>query len=151
MADLIRVTIDGKETLVKPDMTILQAATDLGIDIPAAINYAVSELVTLRYVDPGCSVEAGDPLVRVTALSPIRLEALLPESMLASFSGPTVVSVSTSFPDTTIDVLVDLGTIVVDPSSGTFPLQIEMDNAEGRLVPGVSCVVAIPDSPKGSQ
>ncbi len=105
-------------------------------------------VVAERYVDTGASVEAGDPLIRVTALSPLRLEVLLPETMLPSFKGPTVVQLSTSFPDTTIDVPVDLGVIVVDPSSGMFPLQIEIDNAEGRLVPGVSCAVSVPAVPR---
>lgn len=105
-------------------------------------------VVAERYVDPGASVEAGDPLIRVTALSPLRLEVLLPETMLPSFTGPTVVQLSTSFPDTTIDVPVDLGVIVVDPSSGMFPLQIEIDNAEGHLVPGVSCAVSVPAVPR---
>jgi multidrug efflux system membrane fusion protein len=114
------------------------------------IRAPFSGVVAERYVDPGGSVEAGDPLVRVTALNPLRLEALLPETMLPAFSRPTIIKLSTAFPDTTIDVLIDLGTIVVDPASGTFPLQIEVDNSEGRLVSGVSCVVAIPAAPKGS-
>jgi hypothetical protein len=39
---------------------------------------------------------------------------------------------------------VELGPVVVDPASGTFPLQVEVDNARRLLVPGVSCKVAIP-------
>lgn len=103
-----------------------------------------------RYVDPGTSVEAGNPLLRVTALSPLRLEALLPETMLPAFAGPTVVELRMSFPDTVISVSIDLGAIVVDPASGTFPLQLLVNNDEGRLVPGVSCTVAIPVRSHGS-
>lgn len=114
------------------------------------IRAPFSGVVAERYVDPGASIEAGDPLVRVTALSPLRLEALLPESMLPCFSRPTVIQLSTSYPDTTIDIQIDLGKILIDPASGTFPLQVEVDNSEGRLVPGVSCVVVIPATPKGS-
>lgn len=107
-------------------------------------------VVAERYVDPGASVEEGDPLVRVTALTPLRLEALLPETMLAAFSGPTFVQLRMCFPDSVITVPVDLEAIVVDPASGTFPLQIEVDNSAGRLVPGVSCTVAIPTVAKRS-
>jgi len=100
-------------------------------------------IVAERYVDPGTSVEAGDPLVRVTALSPLRLEALLPEAMLHVLSKRAVVEIHPAFPDTILQIPVRLGTAVVDPASGMFPLQIEIDNARNRLTPGVSCRIAI--------
>jgi heterodisulfide reductase subunit A len=61
MSDLIRVTIDGKQTLVQPDTTILQAATDLGIDIPtlcyhpALEPYGACRLCTVEVLDRGRS------------------------------------------------------------------------------------------------
>jgi heterodisulfide reductase subunit A len=61
MTDLIRVTIDGKDTLVKPETTILQAATDLGIDIPTLCHhpalepYGACRLCTVEVVRDGWS------------------------------------------------------------------------------------------------
>jgi heterodisulfide reductase subunit A len=61
MSDLIRVTIDGKETLVKPETTILEAATDLNIDIPtlcyhpALEPYGACRLCTVEVIDRGRS------------------------------------------------------------------------------------------------
>ncbi len=43
MSELIQVTIDGRTTLVPPDTTILQAATDLSIDIPTLCHHPVLE------------------------------------------------------------------------------------------------------------
>ena len=43
MSDLIRVTIDGKEAHVEPDTTILQAATDVGIEIPTLCHHPALE------------------------------------------------------------------------------------------------------------
>ncbi len=43
MSELIQVTIDGRTTLVKLDTTILQAATDLGIEIPTLCHHPVLE------------------------------------------------------------------------------------------------------------
>ena len=43
MSDLIQVTIDGKQTLVERDTTILQAATGLGIDIPTLCHHPALE------------------------------------------------------------------------------------------------------------
>lgn len=100
-------------------------------------------VVAERYVDPGASVEAGDPLLKVTALSPVRVEALLPEETLGLLREEAMAEVVLSFPDTTLLVPVRLGRVVVDPASGTFPLQIVIDNREGRLTPGVTCTVSI--------
>lgn len=104
-------------------------------------------VLTERYVDEGTSVEAGDPLLRVTALGPLRMEALLPESMLPLFAHRVAVELVPSFPDTVIRVTVKLRSLVVDPASGTFPVEVEVDNRAGRLVPGVSCRLTVPGAP----
>jgi len=61
MSDLIKVTIDGKDTFVKRDTTILQAATDLGIDIPTLCHhpalepYGACRLCTVEVIRDGWS------------------------------------------------------------------------------------------------
>ena len=112
-----------------------------------AIRAPFDGVVAERYVDPGASVKESDPLVRVTALSPLRLEALLPQEMLSRVVPGLRVRVSVASPETTFWLPVPRRPRVVDPSSGMFPLQIEFDNRHGRLVPGVSCRVHLP--PRG--
>lgn len=94
-------------------------------------------------VDPGTSVEMGDNLVRVATRLLLRLEVLLPEEMLPAFTAATVLEVRPSHPDTTLRLPVYARPLVVDPSSGTFMLEIEVPNAAARLIPGVSCQVAV--------
>ncbi|MGD8624186.1 MAG: 4Fe-4S dicluster domain-containing protein [Anaerolineae bacterium] len=61
MTELIKVTIDGRETRVRQDTTILQAATDLGIEIPtlchhpALAPYGACRLCTVELVGDGWS------------------------------------------------------------------------------------------------
>jgi len=61
MSDLIRVTIDGRDTPVQRDTTILQAATDLGIHIPTLCHhpalepYGACRLCTVEVMDRGRS------------------------------------------------------------------------------------------------
>jgi heterodisulfide reductase subunit A len=60
-ADDVRVTINGRQTLVKRDTTILQAATDLGIEIPTLCHhpalepYGACRLCTVEVVERGRS------------------------------------------------------------------------------------------------
>ncbi len=61
MSDLVHVRIDGREVAVERDTTILQAATDLGIEIPTLCHhpalepYGACRLCTVEVVDRGRS------------------------------------------------------------------------------------------------
>jgi RND family efflux transporter MFP subunit len=105
-------------------------------------------VVAERHVDAGTWVETGEALVKVTSLSPLRVEALLPESVLPGLARRSTVRVSLAYPDTTLLLPFRLGAVVVDPASGTFPLRIEVDNTKRRLTPGVSCRITAPGAGK---
>ena len=96
-----------------------------------------------RYVDPGASVGQGDPLLRVTSISPLRVEVLLPESMLPVLKGRPTLKVTLASPDTVLWLPVRRVPALVDPASGMVPLQVTVDNARGRLTAGVSCRVEV--------
>ena len=61
MSDLVRVRIDGREAAVERDTTILEAATDLGIEIPTLCHhpalepYGACRLCTVEIMDRGRS------------------------------------------------------------------------------------------------
>ncbi len=101
-------------------------------------------IVAERYVDPGASVEIGDPLVRVSELSSLKLEALIPEEMLPEIRGRKQVRVELSNGEK-FTVPLDLGPVVVDPASGTFLLQVQVPNPGEKITPGISCKVRFAD------
>ena len=101
-----------------------------------------------RYVDPGASVGQGDPLLRVTSISPLRVEVLLPESMLPALRGRPMLKVTLAAPDTVLWLPVRRVPALVDPASGMLPLQVEVDNARGRFTAGVSCRVEVLQRPR---
>ena len=101
-----------------------------------------------RYVDPGASVGQGDPLLRVTSISPLRVEVLLPESMLPALRGRPMLKVTLASPDTVLWLPVRRVPALVDPASGMLPLQVEVDNARGRFTAGVSCRVEVVQQPR---
>lgn len=109
-----------------------------------AIKAPFDGVVAERYVDPGTSVEEGDVLVRITAMSPLKVEVLLPESALPSLAGLETVTLVPAHPETTITIRLPKQMLVVDAASGTFPLLIEVDNRDHRLIPGTSCQVILP-------
>ncbi len=107
-----------------------------------SITSRTDGIIAERYVDPGASVGPGDSLVRVTALTPLRVEVVLPEEMLAELRRSTEAVVEVPSANRTLRLPVKLGPVVVDPASGTFLLQIEVPNDDERLTPGVSCRIS---------
>jgi len=108
-------------------------------------------VVAERYVDQGASVQIGDPLVRVTALTPLRVEAVLPEDMLPRLQQSKEIVVYLDSPSVTMRLPLRPYPFVVDPASGTFLLHVELDNRDHRLVPGVSCRIGIAEPQEESR
>ena len=135
--ELLEQTLTSLQ-LVKADLELARIRlAELSIRAPFA------GLVAERYVDPGTSVERGDPLLEVIAPSSLRLEVMLPEAVLPLLRGQTVLTIEVETPRLTFAVPLPNKPLVIDAASRTFLLQIEIDNKDERIVPGASCLVSI--------
>jgi membrane fusion protein (multidrug efflux system) len=108
-----------------------------------SIHAPFDGIIAERHVDPGASVEVGDILLRVTAITPLHVQALLPEAMLPRLADLKEITVTMSSTGETLRIPYEPGPVVVDPGSGTFLLQLEVDNGDHHLVPGVTCRVTL--------
>lgn len=108
-------------------------------------------VVVERFVSPGASVEEGETLCRVVGLTPLVVEARIPERHLAALRGGGRVRLRVTSPDTLFTVALPGLAPVVDPVSNTFLVRLLVDNAAGRFVPGVRCRVEIPEANGGAR
>ena len=104
-------------------------------------------LVARRYAREGQSVARGERLFWVTEESPLLLRFTLPEKFLGR------VKIGQSLPLTSPDVPKEAHTAtikevspVVDPSSGTFDVLVELQGPHGELRPGMTASVHV-DAP----
>ncbi|WP_417492712.1 efflux RND transporter periplasmic adaptor subunit [Maricaulis sp.] len=103
-----------------------------------------SGVVGLREVSPGELIRPGDPITTLDDISAIRLDFTVPERFLATIRPGMVIEATTNaYPDQ-----VFLGTIAqvdsrVDPISRAVIVRAEIDNPEGRLLPGQLMVVEV--------
>lgn len=99
----------------------------------------LSGVITEVLVAPGAFVEAGAPLLRVTDLTQLWLEARVPEADVARLGTPRVASFFVEGIDEAIelppDALVARGGRI-DPLTQTLPVIFAVDNASGRLPVG---------------
>ncbi len=135
------------EMLEEASTTLQLAEADLELArirlAELSIRAPFAGLVAERYVDPGTSVERGDPLLQVIAPSLLRLEVMLPEDVLPQLRGQTTLKIEVETPPSTFDAPLPNKPFVIDAASRTFLLQIEIDNEDERIVPGTSCLVSI--------
>lgn len=98
----------------------------------------ISGLVTKRYYDSGDMYNGGTPIYVVEQIHPVKLMVNISEVLFTKVKKGMDVEVQ-------LDVFGDekfVGTIKVvhpsiDPSSRTFPVEVQIKNADGRILPGM--------------
>ncbi|MGE3518184.1 MAG: efflux RND transporter periplasmic adaptor subunit [Vicinamibacterales bacterium] len=108
-----------------------------------------SGVVTERNVHPGALVgpTGGDaaPMVRVVDQRRLRLVVPVPEAYTASLAvGASIPFKVSAFPGTTFTGTVARIARSVDVATRTMAVELDVDNADGRLAPGTFCQVRWP-------
>jgi membrane fusion protein (multidrug efflux system) len=104
-------------------------------------------LVARRYAREGQSVARGERLFWVTAEAPLLLRFTLPEKFMGHVKiGQSLPLTSPDLPGETHTAKIKEVSPVVDPSSGTFDVLVELQGARGELRPGMTASVRV-DAP----
>jgi len=105
-------------------------------------------LVARRYVREGQNVAKGDRLFWVTAESPLLMRFTLPEKYFGRLrNGQQFEITSADVPGEKHAVRVKEVSPVVDPSSGTFEVLVELVGDRGSFRPGMNASVRLEHSP----
>ena len=101
-------------------------------------------LVARRYAHVGQSVTRGERLFWVTEEAPLLLRFTLPEKFLGRVRiGQILPLTSPDVPKETHSARIKEVSPVVDPSSGTFDVLVELQGARGELRPGMTASVRV--------
>ena len=111
----------------------------------ASIVAPFDGIVARRYVRVGQKVAAGDRLFWVTAMAPLQVKFTLPERLLEAIKKGQIVSVAAAdaSPATQHTAKVIDVSPVVDPSSGTTEVLVQIEKAAPDLRPGMLATVRI--------
>jgi RND family efflux transporter MFP subunit len=99
-------------------------------------------VVTARNTDVGALINAGStgggqPLFVVSDVSKLRVYVQVPQTFVPSIPpGATAQLTVPEYPGRTFDAKVDASAQAVNASSGSTLLQLAVDNADGKLMPG---------------
>jgi RND family efflux transporter MFP subunit len=109
------------------------------------IKSPIAGVVVERFVSPGEFVD-NKPLLRLAQMDPLRVEVILPASMLKSIKpGMTANIIPETQEDTNYRATVSIVDRVIDPASGTFGVRLELPNPDYQLPGGLKCSVKFVD------
>jgi membrane fusion protein (multidrug efflux system) len=104
-------------------------------------------VVTERNVHPGALVGPGStaPMLRLEQQKRLRLTVAVPEPLVSSVvDGAKVTFAVRSWPGETFPASITRSSHSLDPRTRTMAVELDVDNAERRLAPGMFCEIAWP-------
>lgn len=106
-------------------------------------------IVGLRAVSLGQLVRPGDTIAQLDDTSVIKLDFTLPERFLATVSpGMDIAARTSAFPDMEFTGLITQIDSRIDPATRAVIVRAEIDNADGRLRPGLLMTVEVRRDPR---
>ncbi len=109
-------------------------------------------VVTIRYADTGSLIAAGtseskqaDPVVRLAQISVLRLVLPIPESIAASIRLGDPIKVHVQALNQDYVGKVSRFADSLDPSTRTMHTEIDYQNTDGKLMPGMYVVATVPE------
>lgn len=107
-------------------------------------------VITHRYADHGAMIQAGTssqtqtmPVVRLSQVDTLRLVLAVPESAVPSIHVKTPVTVRVAAIDRTFPAAVARFADRLDPDTRTMPVEVDVPNPSGALVPGMNADATI--------
>lgn len=108
------------------------------------ITAPIAGTVGILQVGVGTDVTAQTALTTIVDSSKLRINFWLPERLSGKVSlGDPAQVVPVALPQLSLDATVSAIDNRIDPASGTFQVQAEVSNADGRLSPGMAFTVSL--------
>ena len=103
-------------------------------------------VIVERYANPGDLAEGGGrkPALRLAQIEPLRVEAVLPLSLLGSVRSGIPATVTAEGQSERLPARVTVIDPIVDAASGTFGVRLSLVGARPGLVPGIRCRLELP-------
>ena len=133
---LAREELDQARTEQAVARTVLQEA-EVGLGHGSVVS-TLDGIVNAVFVDPGEFVGEGDPVIEIVNTSTMRINFNVPESDIRFLTTgqPAAVSMD-AWPDSRWNGQVDFVAWKADPATRTFRVRVIVDNADGRIRPGM--------------
>jgi RND family efflux transporter MFP subunit len=132
----------AREKMEVAELELKRAIAILG---KRTVKSPITGVVVDRFKSPGEFV-ADEPILRLAQINPLNVEVILPASMFGTITTGLQASVVPEAPrNNTYIARVTIVDRVIDASSGTFGVRLELQNPDYELPGGLKCMVEFPD------
>jgi Cu(I)/Ag(I) efflux system membrane fusion protein len=132
------------------DEQIRQVAARGSVSPRITLTAPVGGVITELAAREGMTVVAGAPLLRISGLRTVWVNAEVPEAAAAQVRpGRPVQATTPAYPGTTFSGKIESLLPEVDPATRTLKARVELANPDGKLVPGMFATVRL--APAASQ
>ncbi len=131
-----------KEALEQKTITRLELKRAQAFLNQRSVKSPITGVVIERFKSPGEFVE-DEPILRIAQLDPLSVEVILPASMFGTIATGQLASISPEAPKNgKYQAEVTIVDRVIDASSGTFGVRLELPNPDHKLPGGLKCTVS---------
>ena len=128
--------VHEKRTIAKLELARAQAFLN-----QRSVKSPISGVIVERFKSPGEFVE-DEPILRLAQLDPLSVEVILPASMFGQISTGQLAKIMPEAPKNGVyQAEVTIVDRVIDASSGTFGVRLELPNPDHKLPGGLKCNV----------
>lgn len=116
------------------------------INLDETVIYAPMDgVISKRTAEPGTLLSSGTQIVTITQMNPIRFQIAIPTTLYAQLSaGKTGISIDVdAYPGQPLEAKITRIYPVADDATRTVIVETTLDNADGKLVPGMYAVGTI--------
>jgi RND family efflux transporter MFP subunit len=107
-----------------------------------SVKSPITGVVVERFKSPGEFVE-DEPILRIAQLDPLSVEVILPASMFGTIATGQLARISPEAPKNGLyQAEVTIVDRLIDASSGTFGVRLELPNPDHKLPGGLKCTVS---------
>jgi len=111
------------------------------------IKSPIDGVVLVKNLSAGEFVASNNPIVSIVQLDPLLIEAFLPVELYPQISNGQTATIAPAAPITdTFEAKVIAFDQVFDAASGTFGVELELPNPDGRLPAGHRCILTFPNA-----
>jgi len=139
----------AEENLALSKQELQQAQDQLNRRV---IRSPIDGIVVDQYVQPGELVDPSDtrrPILKLIQYNPLRVEVVAPLTYFGKIKAGDTVTLWPEQPiGGSLQATVKLVDKMVDPSSGTFGVRLEVPNPQLAIPPGIGCKVGLPGGVK---
>ncbi|MCW9032084.1 MAG: efflux RND transporter periplasmic adaptor subunit [Gammaproteobacteria bacterium] len=127
------------EAITESDLAIAEHRKEEELLKQRIVKSPLSGVVVERYLSPGEYVE-NKPILKIAQIDPLNIELIAPVTMLGEFKNDAKVVIYPEGPiKGPLEARVTRIDRVVDASSGTFRVRLELPNPDLKISAGVSC------------